>query len=61
MDKAITISSTGTGAVFFGSMTSNDIAVLGGLVLTVMTFGVNFYYKRQHFKLQKERALDGNQ
>lgn len=61
MDKAVTLAGTGTGVVFFGDMTSNDVAMLGGLVLTALTFGVNWYYKRQHLKLEQERLQNGDQ
>lgn len=36
-------------------LTLNDIAMLVGILTAAGTFLVNWYYKRQHLKLNKER------
>lgn len=39
----------------FGAMSLNEWALLIGIVCTIGTFGVNWYYKRKEFQL-RERA-----
>ena len=47
------------GTVVFGSITSNDIAAFGGLLLAAATFCVNLWYKRAHYQLALRVAEEG--
>jgi hypothetical protein len=43
-------------SVFGGSMTVNELAALGGLLIAVLTFATNIYFKARHLRLA-ERAV----
>lgn len=43
------------GTVYFG-LTLNEIGVVVGIVATVVTLGVNWWFKLQHLRLARERA-----
>lgn len=45
--------------VVIGTMTSHDVAAIGGLLLALATFCVNTWYKRKHFQLALEVAKQG--
>lgn len=51
---------TSGGTVLFGTLTSNDLAAIGGLILAFATFCVNFWYKRAHYRLALELAEKGH-
>ncbi|CAG9001787.1 MAG: hypothetical protein CENE_03814 [Candidatus Celerinatantimonas neptuna] len=40
----------------FGSIDLNKAAVLVGILATIFTAGVNFYYRRKTFELQEDEA-----
>ena len=48
--------STSAVTTFFGTLTANELAALGGLTLGVLTFIVNWYYRHKHYQLAKARA-----
>lgn len=50
---------TGSATVMFGALSLNDLAIIIGIVCTVCTFALNWYYKRQEFKLKQEQAQIG--
>lgn len=49
---------TGTASIMIGisSWGLNEWAVAIGILCTVGTFAINWYYKRQDFKLKQKRA-----
>jgi len=47
------------GSVVIGTLTSHDVAAIGGLLLAIATFCVNTWYKRKHFQLALEVAKEG--
>ncbi|MFD1385143.1 HP1 family phage holin [Rhodanobacter aciditrophus] len=49
----------GAFTAWMGSMTANDVAAYGGLVVAAATFAANVWYKRQHLKLAKEKLEKG--
>lgn len=48
----------GIGTGFFGSMTLNDAALLVGIVCTLGTFILNWYYKARDDKRRDRRSTD---
>lgn len=53
MDKLTTTTYGSSLVALFGGVTTNDIAMIGGLVIGVATFGVNCWFKCQHLKIAK--------
>lgn len=51
--SAVAYASSGS-AVFFG-LTANEFAAVVGAVCAVLTFAVNWYYKRKHLKIIEKR------
>ncbi len=50
---------TSVSAVFAG-ITLNDVAIIVGIVATIVTAGVNWYYRAKHARLIEARAkFDG--
>ncbi|HGE4424045.1 TPA: holin [Escherichia coli] len=45
---------TGAVTAFFGAITINDIAVFVGILSTIGTFAVNYYFKSQENKRAQE-------
>lgn len=45
-------------AGIFSSLTANDVALYIGIICTLGTFLVNWYYKRQHLRLIANRICD---
>lgn len=50
---------TGTGIIVIGGLSLSDWAIVIGIVCTVGTFALNWYYKRQELKLLQEQAHTG--
>lgn len=50
---------TGTGMIVIGGLSLSEWAIVVGIFCTVGTFAVNWYYKRQEFKLKQEQAHIG--
>lgn len=44
---------TGTGMILVGGMSLSDLAIIIGIVCTIGTFALNWYYKRQEFLLKQ--------
>lgn len=57
VEKAATAATYGGsgGAVFFG-LTANEFAAVGGLLIAVIGFVVNVWFKLQHLKIAKSKA-----
>lgn len=55
MEKTASVSSyvASAGAVFF-SLSAVDLAAYIGATVAVLTFFMNWYYKREHIKLERE-------
>ena len=47
---------TGSATAMFGALSINDWAIIIGIVCTVGTFALNWYYKRKEFLLLQEQA-----
>jgi len=47
--------STSAAAVIFG-LAANELAAYVGMACAVLTFAVNWYYKRQHLKIIEARV-----
>ena len=45
-----------SGALVIFGMTANDFAVLLGMVLAVLTFCINWYYKYKHLRLIENKV-----
>lgn len=45
--------------VYLGTLDWNTICMVGGLVLGVLTFAVNWYYKRENAKVYREAITKG--
>lgn len=56
MEKYTTGSAYGWGAftTMLGALSLNDWALVIGIVCTLSTFGVNWYYKRKEFQMKFE-------
>lgn len=52
MDKYSSGTAIGWGSftTMLGAMSLNDLALLVGIICTLGTFGVNWYYKRKEFQ-----------
>ncbi len=46
----------GAATSIFGTMTANEVAAYGGLLIGVLTFVVNVIYKVLHYRLAKRMA-----
>lgn len=57
MDKAATNASyiTSGGSTVFGLLTFNEWLALGGFALAVLTFLVNWWYRRKHYQLEERK------
>lgn len=47
---------TGTGMILIGGLSLSDLAIVIGIVCTIGTFVVNWYYKRKEFQLMQAQA-----
>jgi len=47
---------TSGGTVAIAAFTVNEIVTISGLVLGVLTFSVNFYYRHKHYKLAEKQS-----
>lgn len=45
-----------SGALVIFGMTANDFGVLLGMVLAILTFGINWYYKYKHLKIIEQKV-----
>ena len=45
-----------SGALVIFGMTANDVGVLLGMVLAILTFGINWYYKYKHLKIIEQKV-----
>lgn len=45
-----------SGALVIFGMTANDFGVLLGMVLAILTFGINWYYKYKHMKIIEQKV-----
>lgn len=41
-------------AIVFG-LSANELAAISGVCIAALTFALNWYYKREHLKLARER------
>lgn len=46
-----------SGAIVFG-LTANELAALIGAGIAIISFFVNVWFKAQHLKLAREKAMD---
>ncbi|MBJ7556566.1 phage holin [Marinomonas spartinae] len=56
MDRLTTTAYGSSFVALFGGMTTNDVAMIGGLMVGVATFAVNCYFKREHLKIARREA-----
>lgn len=56
MGKLTTTTYGSSLVALFGGMTTNDVAMIGGLMVGVATFAVNCYFKREHLKIARRNA-----
>ena len=54
--KTSIASYTSSGALVIFGMTANDVAVLHGMELAILTFGINWYYKYKLLKLIEQKV-----
>ena len=47
---------TGTGMILIGGLSLSDWAIVIGIVCTIGTFVVNWYYKQKEYKLLQAQA-----
>ena len=47
---------TGTGIIVVGGLSLSDWAIVVGIVCTVGTFVINWYYKRKEYRLLQAQA-----
>ena len=47
---------TGSATAVFGALSLNDWAIIIGIVCTIGTFSINWYYKRKEFQLMQAQA-----
>ena len=47
---------TGSATAVFGALSLNDLAIIIGIVCTIGTFSINWYYKRKEFQLMQAQA-----
>ena len=47
---------TGSATAMFGALSLNDWAIIIGIVCTVGTFALNWYYKQKEYKLLQTQA-----
>lgn len=47
---------TGTGMILIGGLSLSDWAIVIGIVCTIGTFAINWYYKRKEFQLMQAQA-----
>ena len=59
MEKHRSASSYVTGAVtaLFGALTLQDTAVIIGIVCTVATFGINWWYKHKEYRAKVSKSV----
>jgi hypothetical protein len=61
-DKTSALSYTSGGLlVTIGSMDWNTICMVGGLILGILTFAVNWYYKRENSRAYRTAIMKGVQ
>lgn len=59
-DKAAASAYSTSGFVMYlGTLDWNTICMVGGLILGILTFGVNWYYKRKDSKVYQLAMLKG--
>lgn len=60
MDKhsSFTAYTTSIGTGLFGSVTLNEFAIITGIICTLGTFAVNWYYKYRDDKRRDRRETD---
>jgi len=59
-DKMSTVTTATTyitsgGAVAIAAFTVNEIVAISGLIVGVVTFAVNIYYRHKHYKLEEKQ------
>jgi len=52
---ASTASYATSGGLVIGGSSLNDIAVIVGIALGILTFAVNLYYKHKHLDLERKK------
>lgn len=57
--KATASAYASSGVAFVGGLSANEIAAYGGLVLGLLTFVVNSYFRWREFRLKKEQMARG--
>lgn len=57
MDKHATVTTyaASSGAVFFG-FNANEFAAIAGVLIALITFLVNLWFKWQHLRIAREKA-----
>ena len=59
-DKTAASAYSASGLVMYlGTLDWNTICMVGGLVLGILTFAVNWYYKRQNSRVYRDALLKG--
>ena len=59
-DKTAASAYSASGLVMYlGTLDWNTICMVGGLVLGILTFGVNWYYKRQNSRVYADALAKG--
>jgi hypothetical protein len=54
--KAASAATYGGGSVaFIGGLTANEFAAVGGLLIGLAGFCVNWYYRHKHFLLEQKK------
>jgi hypothetical protein len=57
-DLAGKASYTSAGGTVFAGFELNECAVIIGIIATLITLGLNWYYKQQHLKLSRRLARE---
>lgn len=59
-DKTATTAYASSGLiVYLGTLDWNTICMVGGLILGILTFAVNWYYKRENSQAYREALTRG--
>lgn len=59
-DKTAAASYASSGfAMYLGTLDWNLICMVGGLILGILTFGVNWYYKRLNARVYRDAVQKG--
>lgn len=51
--KGLAITMTGGGTLFFGGLTTNELAMLSGMVVSVVGLALQWYYRHKEYQMRR--------